>query len=217
MNFLFQKIGLVLISAVGVGEAVAQSGDVSAIVGRALMSPSLAEDVRNLTDEVGGRVSGTPAMARAVEWAMSAFRSAGVEAHTEQYKMQLTWSEGETRLNILGGSGFPVSLVAEGWSLSTPPQGLDAKLVHIGDGTPADFSRTAARTRGAILLVDAPVIQTWNDLDNEYDRALPIKERAVEAGAKAILWTAAREHRLLYRQRTRSTVKYRHCPWRQSR
>jgi carboxypeptidase Q len=195
----YLKIGLFLISMACVGAAVPQGRDVSSIVGRALISPPLAEDLRKLTDEVGGRVTGTPAMARAVDWAMTALRSAGVESHTESYTMPLTWSEGATRLEILGGSASPVSLVSEGWSSPTPAGGIEAELVHINEGTPADFSRAAGRAHGAILLVDAPVIQTWSDLDNEYDRALPIKERAVEAGARAILWTAARDHRLLYR------------------
>lgn len=199
MKACYRKIGLCLLSVVGISVALAQDKDVSTIVGRALVSPSLEGDLRRLTDEVGGRVSGTPAMARAVDWATNAFRSAGVETHTEHYTMPLTWSEGATRLEILGGSAFPVSLVAEGWSAPTPAGGIEAELVHIGDGTEADFSHAAGRTRGAILLVDAPVIQTWEDLDNEYNRALPIKQRAVEAGARAVLWTSARDHRLLYR------------------
>jgi len=150
MKACYRKIGLFLISMVGVGAAVAQERDVSTIVGRALVSPPLAEDLRRLTDEVGGRVSGTPAMARAVAWATSAFRSTGVETHTEHYTMPLTWSEGATRLEVLGGSAFPVSLVAEGWSSPTPAEGIEAELVHIGDGTEADFSRAGGKTRGAI-------------------------------------------------------------------
>ncbi|MBS0417114.1 MAG: M20/M25/M40 family metallo-hydrolase [Proteobacteria bacterium] len=199
MKACCRKMGLFLVSVVAMGAAAAQEKDVSTIVGRALVMSPLAADLRRLTDEVGGRVSGTPAMARAIDWATAAFRSVGVETHTEHYRMPLTWSEGTTHLEILGGSAFPVSLVSEGWSSPTPAGGIEAELVHIGDGTEADFSRAAGRTRGAILLVDAQVIQTWEDLDNEYNRALPIKQRAVEAGARAVLWTSARDHRLLYR------------------
>jgi len=53
--------------------------------------------------------------------------------------------------------------------------------VHIGKGAEADFGRVADLARGAILLVDAAVIQSRDDLDNEYDRALPIKQRALGA------------------------------------
>lgn len=188
-----------LILSAAAGTALAQDANTAAIIGRSLTSTPMAEDLRRLTDEVGGRVSGTPAMARAVDWAMDAFRQAGVAAHTESYTMPLTWSEGATRLEILDGAQFPVTLVAEGWSAPTPTEGITADLLHIGNGTEADFSRAGKRAHGAILLIDSAVIQSWDDLENEYDRAMPIKQRAVDAGARAILWTAARERRLLYR------------------
>src|SRR3982074_358683 len=51
-----------------------------------VMGPSpLEENLRRLTDEVGGRVTGSPEMAKAVEWALSAFRAEGVDVHTEKY------------------------------------------------------------------------------------------------------------------------------------
>ena len=186
-----------------VGLAAAQTAstgaDNAAIIGRALQPSPLLEDLRRLTDEVGGRVSGTPAMSRAIDWALNTFREAGIASRTENYIMPLTWSEAATKLEMLNGPEFPISLAAEGWSAPTPAAGIEAPLVHVGDGTQARFTQLNGRIRGAILLVDAPVIQTWEDLNNEYDRALPIKQRAVEAGALAILWTGARAHRLLYR------------------
>lgn len=191
-------VALVLLPAVACMSAAGES-DSATIVGRALVSSPLAEDLRRLTDEVGGRVSGTPAMAGAIDWALDAFRDAGVAAHTENYAMPLTWSEGATRLEVLDGSNVPITLVSEGWSAPTPAGGIEAELVHVGDGTPADFERVGKRTRGAILLVDAPIIHSWDDLDAEYDRAMPIEQRAVEAGARAVLWMAGRERRLLYR------------------
>src|SRR5437762_1636594 len=40
-------------------------------------SSPMEENLRRLTDEVGGRVTGTPEMAKAVEWGVGAFRAAG--------------------------------------------------------------------------------------------------------------------------------------------
>jgi Iap family predicted aminopeptidase len=195
----WQRFSVFLVLSVAAGATSAQNTNSAAIIGRTLTSSQLAEDLRRLTDGVGGRVSGTPAMARAVDWAMDAFHAAGVAAHTENYTMPLTWTEGATRLEILDGGGFPVALTAEGWSAPTPAEGIEAELLHIGNGTAADFERAGQHARGAIVLVDAPVIQSWDDLENEYDRALPIKQRAVEAGVRAVLWMAGRERRLLYR------------------
>ena len=76
-----------------------------------IMGPSpLEENLRRLTDEVGGRVTGSPEMAKAVDWAMAAFRAAGVDVHTEKYKLPVTWAEGDTRLELLGPEKFPVRL-----------------------------------------------------------------------------------------------------------
>ncbi len=60
-----------------------------------VLGPSpLEENLRRLTDEVGGRVTGSPEMAKAVEWAVAAFRAEGVDVHTEKYTLPVTWSEG---------------------------------------------------------------------------------------------------------------------------
>src|SRR5215475_4961381 len=159
----------------------------------------LEENLRRLTDVVGGRVSGTPQMAQAVEWGVAAFRAAGVDVHTEKYLMPHGWSEGETRLEVLTPVSFPVSLVSVGLSPATPEGGIEARLVFIGDGSEAAFAQAGTAVKGAVLLVHTEVSVTWADLEREYDLPPPIIERAKKAGAEAILWMGERERKLLYR------------------
>jgi carboxypeptidase Q len=165
-----------------------------------VMGPSpLQENLRRLTDEVGGRVTGSPEMAKAVDWAVAAFRAEGVDVHTEKYTLPLTWSEGDTRLELSGPVKFPVRLVAEGWSPPTPAGGIEANLVDIGYGNEQDFARAGASVKGAILLASTDLGSTWADLFNEYTQPPAVIERAVKGGAAAILWMGARERLLLYR------------------
>jgi carboxypeptidase Q len=165
-----------------------------------VMGPSPMEDnLRRLTDEIGGRVSGTPQMARAVQWGVAAFRAAGVDVHTEKYQLPLSWSEGDTRLELLGELKFPLRTVSLGWSPATPPGGVEANVVDVGFGTPEDFAAAGARIKGALLLVHTNLGSTWADLDAEYSRPPDIIERAHDGGAAAILWEGARERLLLYR------------------
>src|SRR5215471_480681 len=164
----------------------------------------LEENLRRLTDGIGGRVTGSPEMAKAVEWGVAGFRAAGVDVHTEKYTLPVTWSERETRLEVLGPEAFPVSLVSLGLSPATPAGGLEGVLVDIGPGTEADFSAAGAAAKGAILVVRTEVSYTWNDLFNEYRYPPGIIDRAVKAGALAILWVGERERKLLYRH-TNST------------
>ncbi|HEY1482927.1 MAG TPA: M20/M25/M40 family metallo-hydrolase [Candidatus Acidoferrum sp.] len=159
----------------------------------------LAENLRKLTDEIGGRVSGSPEMARAVEWATAAFRAAGVDVHTEKYMLPVQWSEGNTRLELLGDVTFPVSLVSNGLSPATPAGGIEATLVDVNYGTEEDFARVGSSIKGAILLVHSDIGTTWPDLFDEYMKPPGIIARAVKGGASAILWTGARERKLLYR------------------
>jgi carboxypeptidase Q len=164
-----------------------------------LGSSPLEENLRRLTDEVGGRVTGTPEMAKAVAWAVAALRAAGVDVHTEKYTLPVSWSEGETRLELLEPVKFPVHLVAEGWSPATPAGGIEANLVDIGYGSESDFARAGSAIKGAILLAYTDLGSTWADLFNEYLQPPPVIDRAVKRGATAILWMGARERMLLYR------------------
>jgi hypothetical protein len=165
-----------------------------------VLGPSpMEENLRRLTDEVGGRVTGTPQMAKAIEWAVAAFRAVGVEVHTEKYTLPVTWGEGETRLEMLRPVKFPVRLASTGWSPPTPAGGIEANLVDIGYGTPDDFARAGTGIKGAILLVHSDIGSTWADLFTEYLRPPDIISPAVKGGASAILWMGARERLLLYR------------------
>jgi carboxypeptidase Q len=169
-----------------------------------VMGPSPMEDnLRRLTDEIGGRVTGTPEMAKAVEWGVAAFRAAGVDVHKEKYTLPVTWSEGHSRLELLGAVKFPVRLVSEGWSPATPAGGIEANLVDVGVGEAGDFAKAGAAIKGAILLVHTEIGATWADLFNEYLRPPMIIDRALKGGAAAILWMGARERLLLYRHTNR--------------
>jgi len=95
----------------------------------------MEENLRRLTDEIGGRVTGTPQMAKAVDWAVAAFRAAGIDVHTEKYTLPVTWSEGDTHLELLGPVKFPVRLASTGWSPPIPAGGIEATLMDIGYGT----------------------------------------------------------------------------------
>jgi carboxypeptidase Q len=159
----------------------------------------MEENLRRLTDEIGGRVTGSPEMAKAVEWALAAFRTEGVDVRAEKYMLPVTWREGETRLELLGQVNFSVRLKAEGWSPATPAGGIEANLVDVGYGSEDDFARAGSGVKGAILLVHSDIGSTWADLFNEYLRPPEIIRQALKGGAAAILWMGARERLLLYR------------------
>src|SRR5271156_1442101 len=151
-------------------------------------------------DEVGGGVSGSAAAERAAGWGVEAFRHAGVdEVHTEKFTMPVGWAEGKTHIEILSPVAFPVRAVSIGWSPATPEGGITADVVDVGSGGEAGFAKAGAAAKGAIVLVHQNLLVTWDDLFDEYVRAGGIIDRAVSAGAAAIFWMSTRPNLLLYR------------------
>jgi carboxypeptidase Q len=175
------------------------------IIANALGPSPLYDNLRRLTDEIGGRPSGSPAMAKAIAWAIDAFHAAGVDSvHTENYSIPENWSEGATHLEVLSPAPFPVRLVSIAWAPATPQGGITANVVDVGEGQEADFARVGNAARGAIVLVHSNVLVTLDGLFQEYMEAPGIITRSLGAGASAILWMSSREQLLLYRH-TNST------------
>src|ERR1051326_2481770 len=160
-------------------------------------SAKLEPELRHLTDDIGGRVPGTPAFQKAAEWAMATMREAGADnVRLEEFTMATSWAEGATRVRMISPTSFELRARSIAWSpaLAKP---LTARVIDIGRGTPQDFVNAGA-LGGAILLVHSDVLKKWDDLFAEYLEAPAIIHRAVQAHAAAIAWTATRDYDILY-------------------
>lgn len=183
--------------------AAAQS-DVERVRDQALKPSALEQNLRRLTDEIGGRVPGTPAMERALVWAQDAFRAAGADSVSiEPFRMPVSWEEGETRVEAVAPARFRVRAVAIAWTPSTPGP-IRARVVDVGEGSPAELDK-AGDLHGALLLVHAKLLESWADLFQEYLKAPAIIQAAALGGAAGIAFLSTREHDLLYRHINLST------------
>ena len=121
------------------GISLAQSND--AVMQQAL-SPSspLQENLRVLTDEIGGRVPGTPAFQKAAQWAVDGFKAAGADSvHTEEFTMPISWAEGATEVEVVAPVKFRVRAHSIAWAPALKP--TTARVVDVGMGTAADFAK----------------------------------------------------------------------------
>lgn len=172
-----------------------------AMIRSAMGVSPLDENLRYLTDSIGGRITGTPAADRAVGWSVEAFRHAGVdEVHTEKFMLPVGWSEGQTRVEVTSPNPFPIRLVSTGWSPPTPAGGIAADLLDAGSGDDSGFAKIGAAAAGAIILVRTAPVLTFGDLFRDQSSEPAIVARAVTAKAAAIFWMSTRSNLLLYRQ-----------------
>jgi carboxypeptidase Q len=185
----------------GACSPTASCADVAPVIVKEAEGASpLDENLRELTDTIGGRMTGTAAAEKALAWAEEAFRAAGVdEVHTESFEVATGWAEGETRAAVIEPAAFPLRVVSIGWSPATPGPGITAIVVDAGMGDEKGFAQAGATAKGAVVLIHKTMLETWEELDEEYFDAPAIIERAMRAGAVAIFWMSSRPNLLLYR------------------
>jgi carboxypeptidase Q len=185
--------------------------DAKQIIQEALKPSPLESNLRHLTDEIGGRVPGTPAMQRAVDWGVQMFKAAGADSvHTEEFSIPNSWLEGATEMTVSAtGTAldpkltqipkveFRVRCVSIAWAPALAPV-KHVPVVDVSNGSPADFAK-AGDISGKIVLVHSVVLKTWDDLFAEYANAPPVIVAAVKWKARAVAFMATREHDILYR------------------
>lgn len=200
-------VALLLVVTAAWGQS---SAEADKLIAEALKSSPIDHNLRHLTDEIGGRVPGTPAMDRAVAWGVAGFKEAGADrVTTEEFKLPHSWAEGATAVEVTSiGTATdpklstipPVEFRARAVSVAMAPA-LAAKhvpVVDVGKGSTAELKK-AGDISGKLILVHSDVLKTWADLFNEYMSPPPIIDAALKGKAKAIAFIATREHDILYR------------------
>jgi len=157
----------------------------------------LQENLSKLTDEIGGRVPGTPAFTAAVLWGIAGFKAAGADSvHVEEFTIAQSWAEGATQVEVVSPVKWRLLAHSIAWGPALKP--TTARVVDVGMGKPEDFAK-AGDISGAIVLAHSVVLKTWDDLFDEYFRAPGIIQQAVKGKAIAIAFESSREHDILYR------------------
>ncbi len=188
-----------------------ENDDAARIIQTALQPSPIQSNLRQLTDEIGGRVPGTPAMQRAVEWGVQMFKAAGADSvHTEAFTIPHSWAEGATEMTVSAtGTAldptlkqipkveFRVRCVSIAWAPALAPV-KHVPVVDVGNGSADEFKK-AGDISGKIVLVHSTVLKTWDDLFAEYTNAPPVITAALHGKAKAVAFIATREHDILYR------------------
>lgn len=96
---------------------------------RALSGSGAWDILESLTTEVGPRAAGSPAMARAKDWAIARMTTLGFKnVHAEPYTIP-AWFKGVETAEVTAPFPQPLVITGLGRSVATPPEGLDAEIV----------------------------------------------------------------------------------------
>ncbi len=127
----------------------------SRLIGEALGSTFAWDRLAVLTDTIGHRLSGTPALDRAIQWAVAEMTRDGLEnVHTERV-MVPKWVRGSESAEIVEPVRHQMVMLGLGDSVGTPAagDGLQAEVVVVRSFE--DLDANAPAVRGRIVVFNA--------------------------------------------------------------
>jgi carboxypeptidase Q len=107
-----------------------------------------------LTDTFGSRLSGSPSLSAAIEWAVREMGRDDLENVRKDPVMVPRWVRGRESLEILLPQEQPVPMLGLGMSIGTPPDGIEADLLVVDSFV--ELERRSAEAQGKIVLFNAP-------------------------------------------------------------
>ena len=114
------------------------------------------ETYRTLTDEIGPRLTGSPAFKHAVDWTRGKLTQWGMSNVTiESWPFGRGWTLDKLTLEMTQPRYFPLEGYPEAWSPSTRGV-LSATPIYLGDKTADQIKALGAKLKGAIVLPQPP-------------------------------------------------------------
>ncbi len=133
----------------------------TAIAGHGMMDSHAYDDLQELSDTIGGRVTGSPDCSRAIEWGLAKMKAIGLEnVHAEHWQLSRGWARISASAEIVLPIRRRLTVDSMGWVGSTPPGGVEAEVVPVNlyklDGEMKDPSKWTGKVLLMVQKGEAP-------------------------------------------------------------
>ena len=132
-----------------------------ALIAEATDSSEVMENLRHLSDVIGPRLSGSPAMRAANDWVAERFRAYGATATLEAFDFGVTWQRGPIDVRLVQPFERPVTAYSWAWTEGTGGRTLTGPVVRANIPTRDSLEANRARIRGAWVMLSEPA-PVWN-------------------------------------------------------
>lgn len=158
------------------------------IIGATLVSNSAYDNLAYLSDRIGHRLSGSPQLEAAIQWAVERMKADGFEnVHTEPV-MVPHWVRGAESAELLSPVRRPLVILGLGGTVGTPPEGITADVVEATSWEQLDA--LGEKVKGKIVLYNYPM-KPSESMFRSYGEAVAYRgggaSRAAKFGAVAAL------------------------------
>jgi len=160
----------------------------AAVAGAGTMEAHTTEFLEELSDDIGGRVTGSPQAAKAIEWGVEKMNSLGLEnVHTEPWQMSRGWTRISADAEIVSPIHRQLMVDSLGWVGSTPAGGVESDVVLVDTNRlDEEMFENARNWRGKVLLA-VPRGPRNPDRFAEFVKFGEFLRAAYKAGALAVI------------------------------
>ncbi len=124
------------------------------IAGEGEMDSHAFQYLTELSDEIGGRVTGSPEAQKAVDWGVAKMNAIGLKSvRAEKWTLWRGWTRGVAHAELISPLHRTLSIDAMGWTGSTPTGGADAEVVTANLFDLDAEMKDLARFRGKIVMM----------------------------------------------------------------
>jgi carboxypeptidase Q len=148
-------------AAPGAAQSALDTAGVGRLVDHAMNRSEVMQNLQYLSDVIGPRLSGSPAMRRANEWTAGRFKSYGLTTRLEPYPFGVTWERGSASLRLIVPFSRAMTAHSWAWTEGTGGKTLAGPVVITDLSTPESLAVYRDKVNGAWVLPRAPY-PTWN-------------------------------------------------------
>ena len=141
-------------------EEKVDSTNIKQFFNSALTQGKSYEWLRDLTQNIGGRLSGSPEAQKAVEWGEKVMKEVGLDSVWLQPVMVPNWVRGEKEeaYYTVNGTKKEVPICALGFSVATPKNGIRAEVIEVKSLEEAE--QLGDQMKGKIVFFNRPFDNT---------------------------------------------------------
>lgn len=148
--------------------------------------------VKELSDTVGPRLTGSQAAAGACEWAAKTMKRSGLSnVHLEPWTLSHGWERGHAFAHLTSPFNLTLDVVSYGWTGSTPAAGTSADVIAVNSDLIADEIAQHARLWKNKVLFLTPLGPKHNPL-RSYSQLGTLLNAAAKAKAIAVMYPTGR-------------------------
>lgn len=124
------------------------------IAGEGLMDSHAFQYLTELSDDIGARVTSSPAAQKATDWGVAKMKNIGLQnVHTEKWTLWKGWTRGTAQAELLAPNRHTLTIDAMGWTGSTPQGGAEGEVVTANIFDLDNELKNLARFRGKIVMM----------------------------------------------------------------